>query len=90
MKNDFDILITRYLGEYLPCQLEVSKHTVSSYCTTFKLFLKYCSTVENIPIKHISMSIFSDDLICRFLGWLEIERGCSNATINQRLFTIRA
>jgi site-specific recombinase XerD len=36
------------------------------------------------------MSIFSDDLICRFLGWLEIERGCSNATINQRLFTIRA
>ena len=90
MAAEFDALLTRYLGEYLPGDLDVSGHTISSYCTTFKLLLKYCAEHEGIPTRRISMSVFSDDLICRFLHWLATERGNSNATINQRLFAIRA
>lgn len=90
MTADFDTLITKYLSNYLPCQIEVSENTISSYCTTFKLLLKYCREHENFPSKKIEMSVFTDDLIFRFLQWLETERGASNATINQRLFAIRS
>jgi len=90
MNTNFDTLITNYLSNYLPCQIEVSENTLSSYCTTFKLLLKYSRECENFPSKNIEMSAFTDDLILRFLQWLETERGASNATINQRLFAIRS
>ena len=90
MKNNFSKLLTAYLGNYLPNQIEVSKNTVSSYCDTFKLLLRYCRDEKSMRIDKFFMEDISSDLIYSFLIYLENERGCSNSTINQRLFAIRS
>jgi len=90
MKNNFSKLLTAYLGNYLPNQVEVSKNTISSYCDTFKLLLRYCRDKKSMRVDKLFIEDISSDLIYDFLSYLETERGCSNSTINQRLFAIRS
>lgn len=88
--KDFDRLLTMYLSEYLPVQRAVSENTVSSYCTTFKLLIHYCREVEKIQERQLDFPSLSDDLVIRFLQWIEDERGCSISTRNQRLFALHS
>jgi len=90
MKNNFSKLLTAYLGNYLPNHIEVSKNTVSSYCDTFKLLLRYCRDEKSMRIDKLFIEDISSDLVYSFLSYLENDRGCSNSTINQRLFAIRS
>ena len=88
--KDFDRLLTMYLSEYLPVQRAVSENTVSSYCTTFKLLIHYCREVEKIQERQLDFLSLTDDLVIRFLQWIEDERGCSISTRNQRLFALHS
>lgn len=88
--KDFDRLLTMYLSEYLPVQRAVSENTVSSYCTTFKLLIHYCREVEMIQERQLDFPSLTDDLVIRFLQWIEDERGCSISTRNQRLFALHS
>lgn len=88
--KDFDRLLTTYLSEYLPVQKAVSENTISSYCTTFKLLIRYCRGVEKIHERKMDFPALTDELIIRFLQWLEDERGCSVSTRNQRLFALHS
>lgn len=88
--KDFDRLLTMYLSEYLPVQRAVSENTISSYCTTFKLLIHYCREVENIQERQMDFPSLTDDLVIRFLQWIEDERGCSVSTRNQRLFALHS
>ena len=88
--KDFDRLLTMYLSEYLPVQRAVSENTVSSYCTTFKLLIHYCREVEKIQERQLDFPSLTDDLVIRFLQWIEDERGCSISTRNQRLFALHS
>jgi len=87
---NFDALLTRFLSEYLPSQRNASENTISSYCTVFKYLLIYCRQIEKIPAKKIDITLFTDDFILRYLQWLQDERSCSPATINQRLFVLHS
>lgn len=87
---NFDVLLTEFLSDYLPIQKNASEHTISSYCTAFKFLLIYCKDIERIPSKKIDAAVFTDDLILRYLQWLEDERSCSAATVNQRLFALHS
>jgi len=88
--TDFAKHLTDYLSSYLPGQRGMSAHTIRSYRDTFSLFLGFCKDVKNVRIEKFTLSKFNSTLIEEFLRWLEIERGNSVATRNQRLAAIHA
>lgn len=88
--TDFSKHITTFLSEYLPTLKNVSKNTISSYCDTFKLLLKYCRDCRNISPEKLSLENIDVELIKAFLTWLETERECSISTRNQRLAAIHS
>ena len=90
MKTDISKLLTAYLGDYLPKQIEVSTNTIASYCDTFKLLLRFCRDEKSKRVDKLSLEDISPELINSFLSYLEKERSCSNSTINQRLIAIRS
>jgi site-specific recombinase XerD len=88
--NDFASYLTEFLSVYLPGQKNASKNTICSYRDTFKLLLRYCENNEGISAEKLSMTLLSNELIVRFLTWLESARKCSISTRNQRLAAIHA
>ncbi len=90
IKKDFPEFLSEYLTSYLPNYKNVSKNTISSYCDTFKLFLKYCRDQKGIPVEKISFSLINQDTIFDFLDHIENERLVSINTRNQRLMAIRS
>ena len=90
MNTDFAIHLSKFLGNYLPEIKGVSSNTISSYRDTFRLFLEYCQKCENLPPEKIVLSDISENLIVRFLAWIENERGCSPSTRNQRMAALHS
>ena len=88
--SDFAKHLTDYLSSYLPGQRGISTNTIKSYVDTFRLLLTYSRNVRNIAPERMSLQKFDADLISGFLDWLEIDRGNSIATRNQRLAAIHA
>ena len=89
-KLDFSYYLTNYLSMFLPGQKGVKTNTILSYRDTFKLFLNFCQNCKNIKIEKLTFEHFSRKLIEDFLTWLEMEKGCSVSTRNQRLTAIRS
>lgn len=88
--TDFSQCLVSYLTMYLPGQLGLSENTVMAYRDTFKQFLLFAESEYRLPAEKITLSVFNADFVVNFLNWLESERGCSIATRNQRLTTLRA
>ncbi|WP_245544981.1 site-specific integrase [Lentibacillus jeotgali] len=88
--TDFAKHLTDFLSSYLPSQKNVSKNTIHSYRDTFKLLIKYCQEMKNIPAERITISVLSSDLLVEFLEWLEEDRKCGISTRNQRLSAIHS
>ena len=88
--TDFASHLTEFLGHYLPDLKNVSTHTISSYCDTFRLFLSYCQDVETLRIEKLSLEDFKPELVDKFLQWLKTERNNGAATRNQRLAAIHS
>jgi site-specific recombinase XerD len=86
--NDFARILSGFLNNYLLQEKGVSANTVKSYCYTFILFIKYMCMIRNVPVTKLSFSLFNKDLVTGFLDWLQKERGCGEATRNQRLAAI--
>lgn len=89
-KLEHDIMLTAFLGKYLPGEKNASHHTIQSYSFTFKLLLTFFESVKTITPELLSMSDLTRDAITDFLDWLESERSCSITTRNQRLVAIRS
>ncbi len=89
-KSDFAELLTNFLSSYLPNFKNVSPNTITSYCDTFKIFLRYCRDYCELPIEKITLERLNDELVADFLIWLENERNCSISTRNQRLMAFRS
>jgi site-specific recombinase XerD len=90
MKNDFATILNKFLSYYLPSLRNVSAHTVSSYCDTFRLLLSYCRDNKGLAIEKITLATLTDDLIIEFIQWLKTERRNSISTCNQRLGAIHS
>jgi len=88
--NDFPRLLTKFLGDYLPSQRNLSANTIKSYRDTFMLLLRFCRDERGIDLDQMTVAQFDADLIATFLSYLEVERHCSVATRNQRLAAIHS
>ena len=88
--TDFARLLTRYLGQYLPGQRNLSPHTIQSYRDTFTLLLRYgrdhCGWVPDA----LALQALDRPCLEGFLDWLEQSRHCRIATRNQRLAALHA
>lgn len=89
-KVSFSKLLSKYLSEYLPNYIGVSSNTISSYCDTFKLLLRFCRDSAGLQIEKISFEHITEKFLYEFLDWLKKERKCSASTINQRLYAIHS
>jgi integrase/recombinase XerD len=88
--TDFAKYLTEFLSVYLPTQKNISKNTIHSYRDTFKLLIKYCQEIREIPVERITLKVLSSDCLNDFLQWLETNRKCSISTRNQRLAAIHS
>lgn len=61
MKNetDFARYLTKFLGNYLPHQRNVSPKTVSSYSTSFYLFLSFMLECKEIDAGKVTLADFT-------------------------------
>lgn len=74
--------VQKYFKDYMAKQKGCSKHTISSYSTTFTLFISFIGskTAENMAITDLSKKSVLD-----FISWLKEERSNSDKTCNTRL-----
>lgn len=89
-RPDFARLLQTFLSEYLPMQRNVSPHTIRSYRDTVTLLLRFCRDQQGLSIERLSLDQLNAKTIEAFLQHLEIERGCSIRTRNQRLAALHA
>ena len=88
--EEFAILVSKYLADYLPVQKNLSRNTILSYRNTFMLLLTFMQQVKVVPPEKMEFSYLDSRCIQDFLLWLEIERNCSISTRNQRLAAIHS
>jgi len=87
-RTDFPKAVSDFLSIYLPSQRNFSKNTISSYCDTIKLLLRYCTEKETCSVERLTLKQVNRTFILSFLTWLEEERQSSPSTMNQRLACI--
>lgn len=87
---DFGECVSTYLTMYLPGEAGLSENTIAAYSYTFQLILQYAEEKCGLIAEKITFRNFNAEFVVGFLSWLENERGCSIATRNQRLTSIRA
>lgn len=88
--TDFAHSLSAYLSMYLPGQRGLSENTIMAYRDTFKLVLHFAEKEKNLCAEKMTLADFNSEFITEFVTWLEKIRGCSVATCNQRLATLRA
>lgn len=88
--TDFAVLLTRYLGQYLPAQRNMSRQTIQSYRDTFKLLLRFCQTQFGWSPENMTLAEIDRACIESFLDWIETVRHCSVTTRNQRLAALKS
>jgi site-specific recombinase XerD len=88
--NQFQHLLGKFLSDYLPSQRRFSTNTIASYCDTFRLFISYMKSSENIDPNQIKFKDVDRRTVESFLKWLEDERNSSASTVNQRLAAIHS
>ena len=86
--TDFARFISNYLNDYLVNEKGASANTVKSYSYTFILFIKYMRDKRNVTATKLTFQHINKEVIVSFLDWLQKERGCCDATRNQRLAAI--
>jgi integrase/recombinase XerD len=82
--------IRRFLVEHLVRERNLARNTQASYRDTLVLLLPFVSQEIKQPLDRLAIDQLSPDVVQRFLGHLEQQRGCSVATRNQRLSAIHA
>ena len=83
--EEFAMLVSKYLTDYLPVQKNLSSNTILSYRNTFMLLLTFMQQVKAVPPEKMEFRYLDSSCIQYFLLWLETERHCSISTTNQRL-----
>lgn len=88
--NDLSHLLQLFFRSYLIGQRRMSRHTISAYRDTFRVFLPFLANLLHRKIGSLSLADLSAKHIIAFLSHLEEQRGNSIATRNARLAAIRA
>lgn len=86
--NNFALLVSSFLTDYLPLQRGYSENTVKSYRDTLKLFLRYVNEKTEKPIKAFETKDFTKELVISFLEDYR-KNGASTSAANQRLAALK-
>ena len=84
----FAKLISEFLGDYAPNMLTTSEHTLKSYKDALTLYVAFLESAGVKP-SGLGAACFERPRIEEWIGWLKHTRGCSAATCNVRLGSIR-
>ena len=87
---NFAYYVSRFFQSYLSVRKNASQNTVASYAVTLKLFFAFCEKERAIKADRLQFEHINETLIADFLDWLEISRGASAATRNQRLVALHS
>jgi site-specific recombinase XerD len=82
--------VRRFLLEHLVGERNLARNTQQSYRDTLRLLLPFSASLLRKPIDRLTVEDLSADHLREFLQNLEIQRGCSVATRNQRLAAIHS
>jgi site-specific recombinase XerD len=82
--------INTFLNKYVPSQKSHSSHTLKSYQYALALYVGFLETEKGISAESLCGGCFSRITIEEWLQWLVGQRGCSPATCNNRLASLRA
>ena len=83
-------LLKRYFSHYLPVQKGLSENTIYSYRDTIKLLLCYVADTFSRSVDTLRVEEIGEKVVLGFLNAVENTRGCTTATRNARLATIRS
>lgn len=91
-KKEFTLsfLIENFFSEYLVEQKQVSRHTITSYRDTFRLLLPFVAKKMDKNLNDVVFEDLTVENILLFLNHLEVERGCTARSRNQRLGAIKS
>ena len=86
----FSELINVFLTRYLPQTRGYSTNTVASYRDAFVLFLQYMDAVHCVGPDKVDAGHFGLSCVEGYLEWLEMYKGSSVTTRNNRLAAIKS
>lgn len=79
-----------FFHQWLSEQRNASRHTVTSYRDTWRLFLRYVSTFKKKPVARLELADLTANEVLAFLKHCEEERRVSIGTRNCRLAALRS
>ena len=82
--------LRRFLSEHLVTERSLARNTQQSYRDTFALLLPFVGSKLRKPVDRLAIHDLTSRRVLQFLAHLEVDRGCSVQTRNQRLTAIRA
>lgn len=89
-REEFALLLSGFLADYLTVQKNLSSNTVSSYRDTFVLVFKFMQSEKMISPEKLTIEDFNATSIKDFLSWIENTKKCSVSTRNQRLAALHS
>lgn len=82
--------VRRFLLEYLIGERNLARNTQHSYRDTLCQLIPFVSNRLHKTVDRLAMADVSAQIVREFLSEIEVSRGCSTATRNQRLAAIHA
>ena len=82
--------LRRFLAEHIVTERNLAPNTQKSYRDTFTLLLPFIGNKARKSVDRLAVRDLTAARVLQFLAYLEVERGCSVPTRNQRLTAIRA
>jgi len=82
--------VRRFLLEHLIGERNLARNTQQSYRDTLCQLIPFVSGRTHKPVDRLAMTDVSAEIVRDFLSDIEVRRGCSGATRNQRLAAIHA
>ena len=82
--------LRRFFDEHLVSERNLARNTRASYRDTFRLLLPFVSAKFRKTVERLAVRDLTSERVRQFLRYIEVDRGCSAQTRNQRLAAIRA
>lgn len=88
--NDFPLHVSRFLTDYLAGTRNLSANTIISYRDTIVQLIAFIIQELSINLENISTETITKEVVENFLDHIEMNKGCSINTRNQRLSAIHS
>lgn len=89
-KSVFAELVSSFLNEHCPITLNLSDKTVRCYRQAFLQLYRFLCAKRDLEPHLVEFSDLDIETIEAFLDWIEVERGCSIKTRNNRLSALHS